>query len=72
MTNKLHKYIVSGRGPFPLDMLRYDSCWPTSSDDVALMDGHGNRSISMTGISEPTEERWVSFQWVVLEQGKVR
>lgn len=24
-----------GSGPFPIDMLRYDRCWPLSQEDIA-------------------------------------
>lgn len=27
-------FTVRGRGEFPLDMLRYDCCWPRRSEDV--------------------------------------
>ena len=33
-----YEYIVTGRGEFPWDMLRYDRCWPMSSSDVAKLD----------------------------------
>lgn len=32
------RFTVKGRGPFPLDMLRYASAWPASSIDAAEMD----------------------------------
>lgn len=28
---------ISGMGEFPLDMLRYDACWPLCSDDAELI-----------------------------------
>lgn len=30
--------IVQGRGPFPLDMLRYDRCVPSDATDVASIE----------------------------------
>lgn len=27
-------FTVAGTGEFPLDMLRYDSCWPARSEDA--------------------------------------
>ena len=24
----LHVFVVEGKGAFPIDMLRYDACWP--------------------------------------------
>jgi len=35
MSLVLVEYPVTGRGEFPLDMLRYDSSWPATQDDVA-------------------------------------
>ena len=28
-------YTVTGRGQFPIDMLRYDCAWPLTGDDAA-------------------------------------
>ena len=59
-----YEYIVTGRGAFPIDMLRYDMCWPCSSSDVAKMEAeHEPRSIAMRSYSAPTIERWKSFGW---------
>ena len=58
-------FYVAGRGEFPLDMLRYDSCWPVT-DTGALID-RGQRRIKMAcakGIG-PTVDRWRSFGWTV-------
>lgn len=60
------EYIVTGRGSFPLDMLRYDACWPMSSSDVSKMDasaGRDPRSIAMRSYTQPTLARWSSFGW---------
>ena len=62
------EYIVTGRSAFPLDMLRYDQCWPMSSSDVAKMDAaisnpREPRSIVMCSYTQPTIERWKSFGW---------
>lgn len=35
----LYKACVSGSGPFPWDMLRYDGCYPASEHDVFHMVG---------------------------------
>lgn len=32
-----HEATVEVRGPFPLDMLRYNRCWPVSEEDVQAM-----------------------------------
>jgi hypothetical protein len=60
---------VAADSPFPLDMLRYDRCWPaTSQDAVALLRDparatrvHLRRWISAPDVV-PTE-RWRSFGW---------
>lgn len=28
------RFVVMGAGRFPIDMLRYDACWPASSEDA--------------------------------------
>lgn len=59
---------------FPIDMLRYDSCWPYSQEDVSTMSLHlaGPRSTPTAHISgvqmfssakPPTIDRWLSFGW---------
>lgn len=75
---KLVVFTVKGTGPFPIDMLRYDGCWPYSSDDcsavsnsLAMMyeefspEGRVARKITLTGYTEPTKERWKTFMWPV-------
>lgn len=40
MTDRLPTRVVfevTGRGPFPFDMLRHDCCWPASGLDVKVM-----------------------------------
>jgi hypothetical protein len=66
----LYEYFVSGRGVFPFDMVRYDSCWPATSEDARKMDwghmgGHIQRSVKMRSYQEPTIDRWLSFLWSV-------
>ena len=70
---------VSGCGCFPLDMLRYDGCYPRSSDDVCNM--HVDRTsplarevstveLVMMGATreeaQPTLGRWASFGFPVV------
>jgi hypothetical protein len=66
----VYEYWVSGRGVFPFDMLRYDSCWPSSAEDAVKLDwgnmgGHSQRSVKMRSYQEPTVDRWSSFLWTV-------
>ena len=63
-----YEYYVTGRGQFPLDMLRHDDCWPATSSDAALIDKEDykeHRSILMHSYHEPTVARWQSFVWSV-------
>lgn len=70
----LFNYYVTGRGLFPFDMLRYDSCWPSDSESAAKMsmslgdittNAKEPRSIQISSFREPTVERWTSFLWSV-------
>lgn len=72
---KLYTFTVEGRGPFPIDMLRYDSCWPQSegSDSYEIDISHqprraGQREhrVTLCGITEPTAARWESFGYAVV------
>ena len=59
--------IVSGFGPFPVDMLRYDACWPSSGRDAAALadtfSQKGAWSINVTRANTApfTNGRWESF-----------
>jgi hypothetical protein len=73
MPSKTHLFTVEGRGQFPLDMLRYDSCWPESQADVTELGATHDRFaekrarvVTLRGLSEPTEGRWQSFGWIVI------
>lgn len=62
----LYKYYVTGYGDFPMDMLRYDSCWPAGPTDVAKLGAeHKERSVQLCSTQEPTLDRWTSFGWRV-------
>lgn len=67
---KFKLFTVEGRGEFPLDMLRYDSCYPRFVEDVTKMRGNERRSIAMVTQSQfaPTAGRWKSFGWKVVEK----
>lgn len=77
------KFTVVGKGSIPADMLRYDACFPASSEDAAKIDAAGSpytnkdRSISrwITLVHrcerkgwEPTAGRWESFLWGVVPE----
>lgn len=63
------KYTVQGVGCFPVDMLRYDCCWPRTQDDVAnmidLLHNTNHGPVEMIGIRPPTVARWNSFLYKV-------
>jgi len=76
------KFKVTGGGDFPTDMLRYDRCFPRTSEDAANMkigefDRKTRRSVGLLtawyrgGYHEPTIERWKSFGWEVTEVEKL-
>lgn len=62
-------FTVSGRGSFPLDMLRYDHCWPHTGHDVDMLTEAGPRRVVLaTAHSNKhehriTPDRWNSFGW---------
>jgi len=74
-------FTVTGRGKFPIDMLRYNACTPRTSQDSAAIEasivepyyeaGRNNpqlRSIQLViapGYPDPTAERWRSYRWEV-------
>lgn len=66
-------FTVQGRGVFPFDMLRYDHCWPDTSEDAVCM-GHYTepRKVNLrchysngAAVQSPTKARWASFGWQV-------
>lgn len=75
-------FTVEGGGEFPMDMLRFDECWPEGPSDAAKMGATyadpatdtGRRSIRLGsfrhGIAGPTEKRWESFGWRVTDIGE--
>ena len=75
------EFTVVGSGEFPMDMLRYDGCWPIDSYSAHEMSVHAMvaanitrpRRVTLRAISRtaPTEGRWQSFGWPV-EQESVR
>jgi len=73
-----HTFTVEGTGNFPLDMLRYDSCYPSGTTDVWRIEENGDtttrrwwRRIELAHTDGrkrwgPTTARWESFGWRVL------
>jgi hypothetical protein len=73
---KLYEFTVEGAGEFPLDMLRYDQCYPYSAVDSALMhrEHSERRRIVLQSCSRrmPSRERWQSFTWTIVQVGPPR
>jgi hypothetical protein len=55
-------YTVSGRGTFPLDMLRYDDAEALSPAEI---EGRAMRSVRIHNARGCTPARWASFGWTV-------
>jgi len=69
-----YEFTVEGSHEFPWDMLRYDRCWPKSEDQItSLAPFHRSssynekRQVKLRGLNEPTDGRWMSFGWRVVE-----
>lgn len=67
-------FYVEGTSPFPLDMLRYDNCFPADQESVEQMTPNGLAGIRLVRLKRyistkdqmPTSARWASFGWKVL------
>ena len=69
--SKIVEIVAVGRGEFPMDMLRYDSCWPASEvDSYVIADSlkkYGEWQVVLrknvdAGVREPwMKPRWSSF-----------
>ncbi len=64
---KTKRFTVEGFGAFPVDMLRYDACYPADSVSATLINGRGRRAVNLRSYREPTIGRWNSFMWTVKE-----
>jgi len=73
-----YRFTVRASGPmgFPIDMLRYDTCWPRTSQAtqmIGLLISPGavangqTREVELTGEAPPNYARWRSFGWLVLD-----
>ncbi len=68
---KSYLFTVTGEGSnFPVDMLRYDRCWPATTDDaIAIV--NEPREVRMGSNQYPTQDRWTSFGWQITDITKV-
>lgn len=64
---RVYGFTATGAGEFPLDMLRYDRCFPGSNEAVSNMepDNRAHRSVKLLSYNEPTPARWKSFGWTI-------
>jgi len=65
-------FTVTGRGIFPFDMLRYDTCYPRHPEDAQRLVHQDQRTVQLvmttrTKDRRPTEGRWASFGWTVTD-----
>jgi hypothetical protein len=75
-------FTVSGYGPFPISMLRFDECWPVNDTDANRIEASfnvaSNRETSRRWSIElrtekreaPTIGRWDSFNVRVHQSGE--
>ncbi len=68
----MKKFTVKGNNtPFPIDMLRFDECWPASVEDSTKISNsfgfrHGRRvrwELTLLSMRDnvPSADRWLSF-----------
>ena len=67
---RVYTFTVAGNDDFPLDMLRYDLCYPKSQRDASEMaktfrQRRGEYRVTLVSSKAPTEERWGSFGWAL-------
>ncbi len=67
-------FVVKGFGRFPIDMLRYDECFPRTSEDGIKIEHAVTGELRKWEISmcsnrrcTPTVDRWSSFLTKVIE-----
>ena len=79
------EFTVTGQSIFPLDMLRYDACYPVNGNAVGeiaasfitterLARRNAKKDFKVrlkTWIAPPTTDRWNSFHWSIEDIKKV-
>lgn len=60
---KIYKIMVTGFGPFPVQMLRHGCCWPFAFDDAPKLNWWKKRTVVLLSNKRPNEARWKSFGW---------
>ena len=73
MTIREYEFTVVGSGKFPIDMLRYDNCYPKSETDSAAIEGREMRRVRLVARTfnsdTPCVARWAFFNWKVVADG---
>ena len=66
--SKFKTFIVEGTGVFPIDMLRFDACYPRTSADIVKISSIGMRRVELRthATHSPTPDRWNLFLWSVV------
>lgn len=63
--------VATGKGPFPMDMLRYDCCFPAKAEDAHEINSTKDfRAIALAQDHDKatgrwTPDRWASFGWIL-------
>src|SRR3972149_6629544 len=67
---RIYTATFQGSGAFPVDMLRYDQCWPRIESEMPKLAMHHSdrayfevRTVTVSSYKPFTERRWESFGW---------
>jgi len=71
-----YRYVVRGRWPFPMDMLRHDMAMGETKEDQDKIDLYSSENVEDANVFHPTEikiigwckptgARWESFGWEI-------
>ena len=64
---RIYEIEVSGHGPFPVDMLRYDEAFPQGTKDaLAILETGASFGVKLV-CRRFTPDRWASFGWAAKE-----
>lgn len=63
-------FTVTGKGPFPMHMLREEGCWsedPKTFEKPEFQDDHSNVThvVRMASGKQPNPVRWLRLGWTV-------
>ena len=52
MKKYLTQFVVTGKVPFPIDMLRYDQCWPVDPESTTAIEASINRDTYLSAATD--------------------